>query len=473
MKKYLLLTTCLMSIGVNAFSQANFIGTWQGKLNVGITITAVFNITDEGNGVLSGTMDSPDQGKKGMKCSNVKIKADSLFIEMNKIGGLYAGKMEDASHINGIWNQAGRTFPLNLEKVAKVAELNRPQTPKPPFDYLSEDVIYQNADKSIQYGATITIPKGKGPFPALVLITGSGLQNRDEEIAGHKPFAVIADYLTKKGYVVLRVDDRSMGQSTGDVKNATTADFAKDVNVSMDYLKSREEVNKKKLGMLGHSEGGMIAPILASQRKDIDFIVLMAGPGEKITKLMQAQTAAIMESKGMGKEAIEQYTNLYGNLMQVDLTAKDKTELMEKMTKAVDEWKGKNTAELVAQTTGIYDEQSEKGFVDEFAAGISGVWFKYFLSCDPGPYLRKLSCKVLAINGSKDIQVVSAPNLAGIKASLAKSKSKIYEVKELPGLNHLFQTCTKCTVEEYGELEETMSPLALQTIGDWLDKNVK
>ena len=476
MKKNLLLIVCFLFIGINAYTQSGFIGTWEGMISIGgNSLRVVFHIKNANNGLLSGEMDSPDQGVKGINCSAVTELGDSLFIEMDKMGAYYAGKMQDASHIAGVLKQAGYVLPMNLKKGIETAGPNRPQTPKPPFDYISEDVIYQNADKTQQFGATITIPKGwsGATYPALVLITGSGLQNRDEEISGHKPFAVIADYLTKKGYIVLRVDDRSMGQSTGDVKNATTADFAKDVSTSFDYLKLRKEVDTKKMGLLGHSEGGIIAPMLASERKDVDFIILMAGVGEKVIKLMGEQNVAVLESNGVRKDYVEKYSPLYNEFLQIVMKSEDKADAITKMTQAVDKWKAKNTADVVIGTTGIQDEQSEQAFVAQFATQAASAWFKYFLSCDPDVYLRKLSCKVLAIDGSKDIQVIPGPNLAAIKASLAKSRSKVYEVKELPELNHLFQTCAKCTVDEYGELEETISPLALQTIGYWLDKNVK
>jgi len=473
MRNCLFLLIAFLSISVYASAQPGVKGDWEGKLNAGaVSLRIVFHIEDAGTGTLSGKMDSPDQGVKGIKCAKVSIAGDSVFIEVTKMAG-FAGKIVDATHLNGTWSQGPNALPLALEKGAKHTELNRPQTPKPPFDYISEDVVYQNAAKTQDFGATITIPKGAGPFPAVLLITGSGLENRDEELFGHKPFAVIADFLTKRGYIVLRVDDRSKGQSTGDVKNATTADFAKDVNISFDYLKSRKEVDTKKMGLLGHSEGGLIGPMLASERKDVDFIIMMAGPGGKVAELMVAQNDAVMESMGADKEDVKKYSPLYSQLLQISIKAKDKEEAIAEMTKAVDKWKAKNTAEVVANTSGIHDEASEKGFVADFANSSTSPWFKYFLGCDASPYLKKLSCKVLAINGSKDVQVVAGPNLAGIKASLAISKSKVYEVKELPGLNHLFQTCTKCSVAEYGDLEETISPLALQTMGDWLDKNVK
>ena len=237
----------------------------------------VFHIQKVATG-FAGTMDSPDQGATGIELSKVELSGDSMVMEVASIGGKASGKMANDSTFTGQWVQGVAVLPLALQRMARPTEIKRPQTPRPPFPYKAEDIIYYNEDKSIQYGATITIPNGKGPFPAVLLITGSGQQNRDEELFGHKPFAVMADYLTKQGYIVLRVDDRGVGKTTGEVKSATSKDFAGDVQRSLDHLKARKEVAKTKLGLLGHSEGGMIAQIVAAERADIAFVISMARP---------------------------------------------------------------------------------------------------------------------------------------------------------------------------------------------------
>jgi pimeloyl-ACP methyl ester carboxylesterase len=321
-------------------------------------------------------------------------------------------------------------------------------------------------------GATITIPEGKGPFPAALLITGSGPQNRDEEIMGHKTFAVLADHLTRKGFIVLRVDDRGVGKSTGNFANATSADFANDVSSGIDYLLTRPEVNKKKIGLIGHSEGGMIAPMLATQRKDIDFIVLLAGPGVKIIDLMTEQNAAVLRSVNMSKEAIEAYLPFYKEAISQIISAPDTATAYKAADALLKKWIAKTNEEIVTQL-GMKDRSAQQSKLSTLSKQLSTPWFKYFLTFDPQPYLQKLQCKVLAINGGKDIQVIASQNLPGIETSLKKSKSKVYDIKELSGLNHLFQTCHKCTLQEYGELEETFSPVALQLVGDWMIKNVK
>ncbi len=397
---------------------------------------------------------------------------DSISLEISEFKAKFEGKILNDSVISGQVIQ-GRNFPLLLKKVNKISRLTRPQTPQPPFTYTTEDVEYDSKNKSLHYGATITIPNGKGPFPAALLITGSGAQNRDEEIMEHMPFAVIADYLTKNSYIILRVDDRGTGKSTGNFGQSTTADFANDVQTSLNYLKSRQEVDKTRMGMIGHSEGGMIAPLVASQRKDIDFIILLGAPGEKISKLMEDQNVAIMVSSGIPKQAAESYRLLFRKIIPVIVHAKTVENAKSKLNKTVDDWKNITSKNDVLVTTGIRDKTSQNLFVNSFAESLSSPWYKYFLQFDPQPYLQKLSCKVLALNGEKDLQVLSKPNLAAIKAALKKSKSVTFDVKEIPGHNHLFQHCKRCTIKEYGEIEESFSTDVLIIMTTWLHKNVK
>jgi pimeloyl-ACP methyl ester carboxylesterase len=457
----------------SSYAQTKFLGSWQGAINVGKELHLGFNIKAESNGTYSATMDSPDQGVTGIPCSGVAIHGDSITIEMAKLKAAYNGVLDDISNISGSWTQSGTSIMLNLKRIGKPVELIRPQTPKPPFAYISEDTTYQDAYKIITYGATITIPKGKGPFPAVVLITGSGAQNRDEELFGHKPFAVIADYLTRHGYIVLRVDDRGVGKTTGERKMATSVDFADDVIAAVEYLHTRKEVDLKKIGLMGHSEGGMIAPMVARQRKDISFIILMAGPGVKIAQLMEEQNTALFEKAGMSKATTDRYALLYRNIIKQINKSKDSTEARTRINDAVEDWKINTSEEIITTTTGIKDEKTQRTFVDGFMEIYNNSWFKYFLSYDPQPNLQKLTCKVLALNGEKDMQVIAKSNLAGIRSALEKSKSKAFETHELPGLNHLFQHCQLCTVSEYGQLEETISTDALKMVTDWLDKNIQ
>jgi alpha/beta superfamily hydrolase len=531
-------------------AQNKFTGTWNGQLNIAGTVKLVLHVTQSANGFYSGTLDNPDQNAYGIKCDKVDVKEDGMLSTLNfsidKIKVNYTGKLINDSTLSGIFTQ-GVSIPLDLHKtfVSTIAkEIKRPQTPKPPFPYRSEEVIYKSPDQSLQYGGTITIPMGNGPFPAVVLITGSGPQDRDETIFDHKPFAVIADALTRDGFIVLRVDDRGIGNSTGNFYNSTTADFVKDVNTSVDYLKSRGEVDDGKIGLLGHSEGGMIAPMVAaqrkdidfivlrvddrgigkstgnfynsttadfvkdvntsidylksrreidddeigllghseggliapmvaSQRKDIDFIVLLAAPGVQIIDLMTEQNAAILKASGISPAAAAQYTTLYRDVVNTILNAPDQNTAKQQVITIVNNWLTK-TDTATAHILGFNSENYKQQFASQFVAQLSNSWMKYFLRIDPHPYLTHLKkVKVLALNGSRDIQVVSQQNLPALNNALREGRTKVYETKELYGLNHLFQTCIKCTVQEYGELEETISPVALQTITDWLNKKVK
>jgi len=473
MKNILLLFTALLSV-LNCSAQYSLVGDWHGTLDVnGAKLTLVMHIKDAGSGAMSGTWDSPAQGVYEKPCSSVTLSGDTAIIAMAVIKAQFRGTFTTNDEITGVWIQGGMHAMTMSRGGGKDDGPKRPQNPKPPFNYTSEDLLYYNADSSIRYGATITIPKGDGPFPAVLLITGSGQQNRDEELLGHKPFAVIADYLTNKGYVVLRVDDRGMGQTTGEVHHATTRDFANDATVSFNYLLSRKEVDKKKAGLLGHSEGGMIAEMMAAENKNVDFIIMMAGPGEKIAQLMTEQNGALLQTKGISQVSIDKYLVLYSKMVHTAISIGDSDRLRTAITEEVKDWKYKTPGPVVVSITGIHDETSEAAYIDLITKLFAHPWWHYFLGYDPESDLEKISCKVLAMNGDKDMQVVAKNNLQGLREALAKSKSKDYEIKLMPGLNHLFQTCHTCTFSEYQQLEETVAPIALQTMSDWLDKHVK
>jgi uncharacterized protein len=474
--KLLLIFTCIFFLS-NIKAQDNLSGTWNGTLTVAGQLRLVLHITQLQDGTYSGKLDSPDQNVSGIICDSVSVKpggsGSMLTFTINKLKVSYTGTLVDDSTLSGTFTQ-GVNIPLDFHRTdipftARV--INRPQTPKPPFPYKSEQVVYSG--NGLQYGGTITIPPGNGPFPALVLITGSGQQDRDETIFNHKPFAVLADALTRDGFVVLRVDDRGIGNSTGNFATSTTADFANDVNTSLEYLKSRREVNNDKVGLLGHSEGGMIAPMVASQRKDINFIVLLAAPGVKIIDLMAEQNAAVMRSAGVDSNFSESFRLMYPQLITILGNATDTTTAMQRTLPVLQSWQSKQDT-INLHKLGFNTTADLQQYVRETYTVVSMPWFKYFINFDPQQYLTKLKkVKVLALNGSRDIQVVSSQNLPAVRSALISGKTKTFETKELPGLNHLFQTCNKCTVTEYGQLDETIAPIALQTITDWLNQNAK
>jgi hypothetical protein len=463
----------------------NITGTWKGTLDVqGNQIPVIFHIKKDSSDRWKAAFDSPSQHAFDLPCSDVILKDDSVILVMAIINAKYAGLLNtDKSQIAGSWFQGAGSLPLTIRKTsdtATVKEQKRPQTPKPPFPYHSEDVTYTTADQSIQFGGTLTYPKTDSlnglaearSYPAVILITGSGQQDRDETLFDHKPFAVIADYLTRHGFAVLRVDDRGIGKTTGIFSDATSIDFAKDVETSLDFLKKQPMVNKNKMGLIGHSEGGLIAPIVADEKREIKFIILLAGPGIPIIDLMQQQMEAV--SKSNGETVAKARAN--GQLMRIvwDEAAKneDSATTIQHIRMKIESWfKTLDTATLAKFKS--QDTTSINRQIIQAMTALNSKWYKYFISFNPQPYLEKLDCKVLALNGSKDVQVIAATNLKGIKESLQKSKSPEFDVIEIPGLNHLFQTCNSCNPAEYINLEESFSPMALEIMGDWLKKNIQ
>lgn len=472
MKKLLMLFVSILSFNT-LFAQINFAGSWHGTLNGAKDLKVAFNITGEDNNNLKATLDVPMQGAKDMPCDGVSVSTDTITVNMKSINGEYVGKLIEVNKIGGMWTQNGLSIPLVLRRMEGKIQLNRPQTPQPPFAYNSADILFYNATKSMEYGATITTPKDDERHPAIIMISGSGPQNRDEEIFQHKPFAVAADYFTKHGYVVLRVDDRGVGRTGGSRVNATSADFAKDVLDAIAYLKTRKEVDKKKIGLYGHSEGGLIAQLVAVDNKDVDFIISMAGPGINIAQAMTEQNIAVLKSMGVSDAGANSYGELYASIINDILTSYKEDEVSAKMIKSIDKWMATADKEIVVQTTGITDSASKAKFVESFVSQTWNKWMTYFLHYDPQPVLEKLNCKVLALNGDRDMQVISRSNLEGYEKALAKSKSKVYTTREIPGVNHLFQECTTCTVQEHAELEQTIKPEVLEIVTRWLDENVK
>lgn len=477
--KLLFTFLCLAFISICPAQQ--IIGNWEGTIAVqGTELPIVFHISKDSAGKLQATFDSPKQKAFNLACGDVMVQADSVIIMIPMIKGSYTGRLEqDNKQITGTWNQGPASLPLGLKKTADVATakvVNRPQTPKPPFPYKSEDVVYSNADRSIRFGATFTVPLPdpninyfRAPvYPTVILITGSGRQDRDETIMDHKPFAVIADHLTRQGIAVLRVDDRDMGKTTGNYASATSADFAKDIEAGIAYLKSREDVDTANIGLIGHSEGGMIAPMVAAKTSEVKFMVLLAGPGEKISSLMEQQAVDVAVASGVSQVYAEQYRLLYRKLVAAIIKETDTVKAMACGISVFNSWQKNKEIVLVKATTGVTDENSKRNFVRSFVVQFNTPWLRYFFQYDPAIYLARVKCPVLAINGEKDIQVAARPNLAAIQQVLEKAGNSHITTVAMPGLNHLFQHCTSCDVDEYGELEETFDKATLLLMSDWI-----
>ncbi len=436
-------------------------GIWQGTLQGMLRI--VIHIDRDSVGALTGTMDSPDQGATGLPIDTVAFAGDSLRFELRRIGGGYVGHMRAAGDsIAGQWRQGGMSLPLVLGRVDQVHELRRPQEPLRPYPYDTVAVAFDNPHaKAVRLAGTLTLPRRAGPFPCALLITGSGPEDRDETVFGHRPFLVLADHLTRQGIAVLRVDDRGVGGSTGRFSGATSEDFAGDVLAGIAFLKSRKEIDRKKIGLIGHSEGGLIAPIVASRSKDVAFVVLMAGPGLRGDSLLTLQAAALRRLAGASEESIARESaasrRLYALLRQGDSVG---------VVRA--------TRELVGlQTQGATEAQIKAlGDLDTLATRASrqffAPWMRFFIDFDPRPTLMKVKCPVLALNGSKDFQVPPKENLAAIEAAFRDAGNRDFTAKELPGLNHLFQTAQTGSLAEYSKIEETIAPPALEEMSQWI-----
>lgn len=466
----LLFTSLLLTVIAHAQQPTE---NWSGLLNAGgQKIELILHLLPAADKTYTSTWDVPLQKAKGIPSSKTEWNNNQLSIEIKMIGGSYIGTLNATGDtIQGTWTQSGMNFPLNLTpfKEGQAAFVPmKPQTPKAPFAYGTKEFVYEGVHTQLSYGATLTYPNDNGKHPLIILITGSGRQDRDETIFDHKPFAVLADRLTKKGFVVLRVDDRGAGKSTGDFSQSTTADFALDVEEHINYAKTLSMVDSTKIGLLGHSEGGLIAPMVAARNKSVAFVILMAGPGVPITELMASQNEMVLQSAGIAKAAIDAYLPLYKQIMQACIQASDKAAAIAKVNELTKVWFEKTDKNFVKATTNITSEADIQKFATAMAETLSTNWWKFFAAYNPQPVLQKLKCPVLAINGSADIQVPAIPNLKGIETELKKGGNKHLTVKQFEGLNHLFQKCTKCTVTEYGELATTIEPEVLETIGDWL-----
>lgn len=439
---------------ITMFGQ-EIVGQWFGILKVpDMQLNLVFNISKTKNGFTS-TMDSPDQKAIGIPVTTTSFENSILTLAIPAGGIEYEGKLNSDNTISGKFKQAGQTFELNLSnKKTEKPILIRPQEPKKPYDYLSEDIIFENSIDKIILSGTLTLPKSGSNFPVVVLISGSGAQNREEELMEHKPFLVLSDYLTKNGIAVLRYDDRGTAKSTGDFSNSTTLDFVKDVESAVKYLKTRKEINSKKIGLIGHSEGGVIAPMVAANDKNIAFIVMLAGTGIRGDKLLLLQKELIERQMLIPENEIKKGQVLMAGAYEIIIKSdKNEINLNIKLNNYFSEKIGSSD-----------NDQQVNSLVNIF----SNNWMQTFIKLDPAIALQKTKCSVLALNGEKDLQVPAKINIEAIKKALAIAGNKKTQTKILPNLNHLFQECQTGLPKEYAEIEQTFSPIALKEISEWI-----
>lgn len=443
--KTTILTLLLLSVQL-LFAQ-EIIGSWQGDLEVqGMKLPLVLHIKKEGEKLIS-TLDSPKQGAVNIPVSKTNYNTDQLVIEIPTLGISYSGKITNQS-ISGIFKQGGMELPLVLSKIksdAAASQLNRPQTPKAPFTFKNEEVTFINPSDKNTLAGTLSEPNNfNKKLPVLIMITGSGKQNRDEELFGHKAFAVIADDFAKKGIATLRLDDRGIGGSSKGSPEETSFNFSMDINEAVIFLREKGFEN---IGLIGHSEGGMIAPIVASKNKDVKFLVLMAGPGQPINELLVQQNYLSGKLAGLNEEELQKNNQI--NRMIFDF---------------IKNYKG------IAFDTDFdnFINLSSEKVPNDAKKQVKNAWFRYFIAFNPDEYLSKIKIPVLAINGGLDFQVPAKENLEAIKKSLTKAKNKNFETYEFQGMNHLFQECKTGAFAEYAEIEQTISPKVLDKMSTWI-----
>lgn len=440
-------------------------GNWQGTLDLGGSkLRVVFHISVTDSNTLTATLDSPDQGATGIPVESVTTPGDSLVMDVAAARGRFEGAVSaDGSSVTGTWKQMGGVLPLTLNRTTEVITFNRPQEPKPPYPYKSEDVTYDNTEQEVRLAGTLTLPETGGPFPAAILITGSGPENRNEELFGHKPFLVIADYLTRRGIAVLRVDDRGVGGSTrGSVSNPTTADYATDVMAGIDYLRTRSDIDHSKIGLIGHSEGGIIAPMVAAQSEGAAFVVMLAGTGYSGDRIIVEQTRLLEKADGTSEDEIDRDDRHTRQVISIIESEDDSSavagKLADFLASIYSEWGAK------LSKTGVDSAQ----LIDRRVESMTSPWFRYFLTYDPAPALEQVKCPVLAMGGTLDLQVPAGENLEAIGEALKRGGNPDYTTRLISGLNHLFQDAKTGSLKEYSKIEETFSPTALKIMGDWI-----
>ena len=412
-----------------------------------------FNIKATENGY-SATLDVPAQGAFDVPVDKTVFQDNHLQMTLSAMGASYSGTLKGEA-IEGEFTQHGMAFLLNLARGEKEAPKARPQDPQPPFNYRVEEVTFTNKKEGNTLAGTLTIPEGDGPFPALVLVSGSGQQNRDEELMNHRPFWVIADYLSRRGVAVLRYDDRGMGGSTGEVLNATSMDFSYDAEAAFDFLRNRKEINASQVGILGHSEGGIINFMVAARRPEVAFLVSLAGPAVNGIEVLKEQQAAILRAQGMTEEMVQFSGNANVQMFDIIEASNDREEADTLLRQLLKGW-GYNE-ELTEQTVGQ----------------MASPWMYYFLKYDPTDAIVKTNCPALLLNGSKDLQVIASQNLPAYERIIAEHGKTNLTLRELPDLNHLFQHCETGSPTEYVEIEETISPEVLEIIVEFVKPTEK
>jgi hypothetical protein len=437
-----------------------FEGSWTGGIQ---GMPLVFEISNN-EGHYTAKMQSPSQSKGFLPMDTARVEGSKITLVLKAYKIKYEGELIDGK-IRGTFFQGAGSGEMNLQKKAyEEVTLNRPQDPKAPFPYRVEEVFFINNNaNNIKLAGTLTIPSDVKKPPVAILISGSGPQDRNEELFDHKPFLVLADYLTRHGVAVLRYDDRGVAASEGTQKEATTADFSTDVAAAIAYLKTRKDIDKRQIGLIGHSEGGLIAPlVIANNQKDVAFFVSLAGPSLRGDQVLLSQMRRAAELSGAPEKELDFEMNLMDQLFKRILTAMDSSnEDLQKELQIM------MTAAATKAPEALQPKYSQP-YINAMAKEFSNSWMRFFLTYDPAINLIKVTCPVLAVYGSLDYQVMPDINLAGMESAFLKAKNSDVTLKVLPGLNHLFQHANTGGAEEYSQIEETFDPATLQLIGSWI-----
>jgi len=429
-------------------------GFWAGKVDLPtVKLTLIFEFAQPGNDTVK--LDIPEQEANDLIGTILKVSDDSLVFRHEELNRTFYGEFLNGSTVKGNWEKNKISIPVTLNKTETPPTLKRPQSPQPPFPYLSEEVEYINSKSGLKLAGTLTIPKKADGCPAVVLITGSGAQDRDETIFGHKQFFVIADYFARNGIAVLRVDDRGVGGSEGNIAVSTSEEFADDALAGINFLKTQKEIDSLKIGLIGHSEGGLIAPIAATTSNDVAFFIMMAGPGMIGEQILSEQNDLALSAAGMPEYVVKQNRAVQKTMFDVLKNEPDSALAHRELQ--------------IKLSQGFYDGMNNemKAQVDGRIKGINSKWFRYFLTYNPQPTLSKVRCPVLALNGVKDLQV-PVSNLEAIEKAVKSGGNENVTVIAFENLNHLFQNCTTGAVAEYSQIEETIDPEVLEIMKDWI-----
>ncbi|MDE0936131.1 MAG: alpha/beta hydrolase [Mariniblastus sp.] len=442
---------------------------WVGELKMGIMKPVMqFRIVTLASGKTAAYFDSITEGRTGFPATT-SVDGKTLKFDVAKIKLTFRGELNEAGdEAKGTWSQAGRNIPLILKKQSTVYDSvnvwkNRPQRPVGPFPYDAEEVTFENKADNLTLAGTLTIPKKPGRHPVVVLISGSGPQDRDESLMEHKPFLVLADYLSRRGIAVLRYDDRGTAKSTGKFDGATTEAFARDASSAVEFLKTHERINPDEIGLAGHSEGGLIAPMVVGLRDDVAFVALLAATGVDGVAISISQSEAMLRAAGTPEEEIEIALAVNRAVFAVVGKAEDGADLTKELEQAIE-------TVILAIPESIREEAGKnlRAAVPNLNRKMKSKWMRFFHSYDPRPALSNIQCPVLTIIGSKDTQVLPDLNMPEIQKALIKGGNNDFEMVEIEGLNHLFQKCETGAMGEYISIQETFNPQALSKIGDWI-----